>query len=111
MAPGGFTIAALEKNPFASVDAITLPEQSGGARYHLPLGEKRVTVLLGDLTMFATEFGVVEAEVPADHPDVAEFVYERPFVGREYGGFSLESGVGKWLMRLVQTWCWPMVTF
>ncbi|KAA8910596.1 hypothetical protein FN846DRAFT_1004817 [Sphaerosporella brunnea] len=86
MAPGGFTSVALETNHDAAVDAISLPVRDGGPKILLPFGVKdsRVRVCFADLTMFASEFGLEEAEVPADHPDFDLFNYSRPFEGNQY---------------------------
>ncbi|KAG9515741.1 NAD(P)-binding protein, partial [Aureobasidium melanogenum] len=57
-APGGFVKYALQINPSAKVDALSLPEQHGGYKIRVPFGDSdpRVSVCLTDITLFADEF-------------------------------------------------------
>ncbi|KAF8537632.1 hypothetical protein BDD12DRAFT_911333 [Trichophaea hybrida] len=86
MAPGGFSAAALQTHPTASVDGITLGIRDGGHSVHIPYNSmnSRVKVFFADVTMFATEFGVTPDMIPADHPDAAAFDHTRPYEGRAY---------------------------
>jgi 23S rRNA U2552 (ribose-2'-O)-methylase RlmE/FtsJ len=59
-APGGFVKYALQINPGAKVNALTLPEQLGGLRLRIPYEpwNPRVSMEYTDVTMFAEEFGL-----------------------------------------------------
>jgi 23S rRNA U2552 (ribose-2'-O)-methylase RlmE/FtsJ len=57
-APGGFVKYALQINPSAKVDALSLPEQQGGLKVRIPhgRGDLRISIKFTDVTLFAEEF-------------------------------------------------------
>ena len=90
MAPGGFTLAALHRNPSALVRGISLPPDQGG---HEMLLNKpwsctnpnaNIYVSFRDITLLADEMGVPISSIPADHPDAAAFSSDRPFLEQEF---------------------------
>ncbi|KAK4446722.1 S-adenosyl-L-methionine-dependent methyltransferase-like protein [Podospora aff. communis PSN243] len=90
MAPGGFTLAALNCNPSAWVAAITLPRNLGGHDIMLRKGwwstdiRAQTVVDFRDITFLAEEMGVPLSSIPADHPDAALFSADRPFDGEQF---------------------------
>ena len=80
MAPGGYTASALKYNPGAAAFGITLPPSKGGHGILLPSSQS--SILLLDITMLATEFGV--EKVPLIHPEHASFISDRPFFGKMF---------------------------
>lgn len=86
MAPGGYTWYFLKRFPKATVKGITLSPEDGGHPMYLPHGDDdpRVQVLYMDITMLAVEFGTSIANVPAQHPEAAKFIAERPFLGETF---------------------------
>jgi 23S rRNA U2552 (ribose-2'-O)-methylase RlmE/FtsJ len=81
MAPGGFTASVLNRNRSANVRGISLPLSQGGHKIFLPnwQADPRLQVQFFDVTMLAAEMGV--NDIPAEHPDVANFLLRRPFDG------------------------------
>lgn len=88
IAPGGFAAAALRINPQASVCGFSLPEESGGHKLHLLSQDKsltsRVNVEFRDITMMAAEMGCDPDDIPAEHPEAAEFSFDRPFADQKF---------------------------
>jgi 23S rRNA U2552 (ribose-2'-O)-methylase RlmE/FtsJ len=82
MAPGGFTASVLKRNRSANVCGISLPLSQGGHKILLPnwQARPRLQVCFLDVTMLAAEMGV--NDIPAEHPDVANFLLLRPFDGK-----------------------------
>ncbi|RYP61489.1 hypothetical protein DL769_007671 [Monosporascus sp. CRB-8-3] len=77
-APGGFLETALEQNPEAQAVAFSLPISEGGHKMLLqPENNPNVTLNFMDVTMLAADMGV--PNIPADHPDAANFVLSRQF--------------------------------
>ncbi|TLS24620.1 hypothetical protein PpBr36_08591 [Pyricularia pennisetigena] len=87
-APGGFACVALKLNPKAIVYGITLPEDEGGHKMRVldegPKLASRVNIEFLDITMLASEMGCSPDEIPADHPDAAEFSSDRPFADLKF---------------------------
>ncbi|KAI3393303.1 hypothetical protein diail_4485 [Diaporthe ilicicola] len=73
MAPGVYLSKALERNPAAHAVAFTLPPSQGGLIPILSESETLKIYLL-DITMLAADMGVKPEEIPADHPDAANFL-------------------------------------
>lgn len=84
MAPGGFSYAVLKVRPDAKISAITLPKSLNGHDILLYNWRKdrRVEVDFADVTMLSAEMGTFE--VPADHPDILNFRFDRPFSDQKY---------------------------
>lgn len=80
MVPGGYTDSALKFNPTATACGITLPPDQGG--HELLLQSSRSKVLFVDITMLAQEMGV--DEVPPTHPEQAQFLGDRPYLGQVF---------------------------
>jgi 23S rRNA U2552 (ribose-2'-O)-methylase RlmE/FtsJ len=73
-APGGFVKYALQINPSAKVDALSLSEQQGGLKVRIPYGhlDPRVSMEFTDVTMFAEEFGLPDIlKNPTDETNLA----------------------------------------
>ncbi|KAK1829595.1 hypothetical protein QBC39DRAFT_127087 [Podospora conica] len=90
MAPGGFTLAALFRNPGALVRGISLPPAEGG---HDMLLRKKwsstnpkapIYVSFRDITLLADEMGVPTTTIPPSHPDASSFSSDRPFLGQQF---------------------------
>ncbi|KAK4039554.1 hypothetical protein C8A01DRAFT_16463 [Parachaetomium inaequale] len=90
MAPGGFSSAALYRNPAALLRGISLPPSQGG---HEMLLNKywsdrdpsaQIYVSFRDITLLAEEMGTPASSVPASHPDAASFSSDRPFMDQEF---------------------------
>ncbi|KAK4128084.1 hypothetical protein N657DRAFT_2583 [Parathielavia appendiculata] len=90
MAPGGFSLAALTRNPAALLRGITLPPSQGG---HEILLRKRwsetdpnaqVYVSFCDITLLADEMGTPPSSIPASHPDAKSFSSDRPFIEQQF---------------------------
>ena len=86
MAPGGYSASALKYSPHARVSGLTLPVAQGGHRLVIPYGrmDARVSVRFADITMLATEIGLTAIDIPEDHPDRANFSFERLWAGKLY---------------------------
>ena len=86
MAPGGYSASALKYSPHARVSGLTLPVAQGGHKLLIPNGPRdaRVSVRFADITMLATEIGVMASDIPDDHPDRANFSFERMWAGKLY---------------------------
>ena len=86
MAPGGYSASALKYSPHARVSGLTLPVAQGGHELVIPYGRKnaRVSVRFADITMLATEIGLTAIDIPEDHPDKANFSFERMWAGELY---------------------------
>jgi 23S rRNA U2552 (ribose-2'-O)-methylase RlmE/FtsJ len=84
MAPGGFAASVLEANSNALVCGISLPISQGGHDMLLPMwqSDTRVQVQFLDITMLAAEMDFTD--IPADHPDAANFLLDRPFYGERF---------------------------
>ncbi|KAF2790696.1 hypothetical protein K505DRAFT_310901 [Melanomma pulvis-pyrius CBS 109.77] len=84
MAPGGFTASVLKRNRYARVCGISLPLSQGGHKIRLPNWQKdsRLQVAFLDVTMLAAEMDV--PDIPAEHPDAANFLLDRPFYGEDF---------------------------
>ncbi|KAL9118660.1 MAG: hypothetical protein Q9187_004793 [Circinaria calcarea] len=80
MAPGGYSHSVLKRHPFARIDAVTLPHESGG--HKVLLKDSRVRILFADINMLAAEFGV--RGIPDSHPEASRFTINRPYVGNVY---------------------------
>lgn len=74
MAPGGFLVTALDKNPGACALALSLPISQGGHKVLLPESPD-LTVDFLDITMLAADMGVTD--IPADHPDADNILPQR----------------------------------
>ena len=86
MAPGGYSASALKYSPHARVSGLTLPVAQGGHRLLIPYGPRdaRVSVRFVDITMLATEAGLTAIDIPEDHPDRANFSFERVWAREPY---------------------------
>ncbi|KAF2806479.1 uncharacterized protein BDZ99DRAFT_510762 [Mytilinidion resinicola] len=84
MAPGGFTASVLKENRSARVCGISLPLSQGGYKILLPnwQTDSRIQVCFLDITMLAAEMGITD--IPAEHPDAANFLSDRPFHGEKF---------------------------
>ncbi|KAK4155265.1 hypothetical protein C8A00DRAFT_13671 [Chaetomidium leptoderma] len=90
MAPGGFSSAALYRNPSALLRGISLPPSQGG---HEMLLDKYwsttdphapIYVSFRDITLLADEMGTPASGIPASHPDAASFSVDRPFLEHKF---------------------------
>lgn len=75
-APGGFLDVALSTNPQAQAVAFSLPEALGGHKMLLPDSEN-VAFRFLDVTMLAADMGLSIDDIPTDHPDRDNFIFER----------------------------------
>ncbi|RMZ67736.1 methyltransferase family [Pyrenophora seminiperda CCB06] len=84
MAPGGFTTSVFKRNCYARVCGISLPVSRGGHEMILPKwqSDPRIRVRFLDIIMLAAEMDVTN--VPAEHPDATNFVFDRPFYGEAF---------------------------
>jgi hypothetical protein len=90
MAPGGFSSAAIYRNPSALVRGISLPVEQGG--HEMLLRENwsdtdpnaDIYVSFRDITLLADEMGIPVSDIPASHPDAASFSSDRPFLGQHF---------------------------
>ncbi|KAF2685021.1 hypothetical protein K458DRAFT_300465 [Lentithecium fluviatile CBS 122367] len=84
MAPGGFTASVLKRNRNAKVCGISLPLSQGGHGILVPnwQTDSRIHVCFLDITMLAAEMDITD--IPAEHPDAANFLPDRPFYGEEF---------------------------
>lgn len=84
MAPGGFTASVFKRNCYARVCGISLPVSRGGHEMILPnwQSDPRIRVRFLDITMLAAEMDVTN--IPAEHPDATNFVFDRPFYGEAF---------------------------
>jgi 23S rRNA U2552 (ribose-2'-O)-methylase RlmE/FtsJ len=84
MAPGGFTASVLAKDRDVRVCGISLPVSKGGHKMMLPGWQRdsRIQVCFLDITMLAAEMDV--SNIPMDHPDATNFVWDRPFCGETF---------------------------
>lgn len=85
MAPGGYSATVLKFNSYSQVCGVTLPEDLGGHRVHLPDWQKnsRVKIQFLDITMLAAEMGFPDL-VSQNQPGVVEFSNDRPFQGQQF---------------------------
>jgi len=84
MAPGGFSAAALHRNPAAIVRGISLPPGRGGHDMLLKNWsdihpDAKIFVDFRDITLLAEEMGVPLRSIPPEHPDAQLFSSDRPF--------------------------------
>ncbi|KAK0704079.1 hypothetical protein B0T26DRAFT_807478 [Lasiosphaeria miniovina] len=91
LAPGGFSLAALQRNGWSTiVRGISLPPEQGGHKVHLRnvSSEDNTTatkfVDYRDITLLAEEMGVPLSKIPASHPDRDLFSSYRPYLGRKF---------------------------
>ena len=87
MAPGGFSMAALDRNHNASLRGISLPQSQGGHEILIPDWEtdSRIEIDFRDITMLAVEMGISDlSEILPSHPDAPAFSSDRPFQGMEF---------------------------
>ena len=89
MAPGGFSAAALERNPSALLRGISLPRTLGGHEMLLRSWsdtdpEASTYVDFRDITLLAEEMGTPLSSIPAAHPDAASFSADRPFLDQKF---------------------------
>lgn len=99
MAPGGFSLAALQRNRQRStiLRGVSLPPSEGGHEIRLEgvlstcsSEENKATstaakiVDYRDITLLAEEMGVSLSDIPGVHPDVARFSGDRPYWGQEF---------------------------
>ncbi|KAF2019547.1 hypothetical protein BU24DRAFT_341125 [Aaosphaeria arxii CBS 175.79] len=86
MAAGGFTSAVMKCNSDARVSGITLPVKNGGHFIHIPgwQNDHRLRIRFLDITMLAKDMGVEAKDVPTDHPDAQNFIFDQPFSGQDY---------------------------
>ncbi|KAM7219755.1 hypothetical protein V8F06_004789 [Rhypophila decipiens] len=97
MAPGGFSLAALQRNNprSALLRGISLPPSEGGhviRLRHVSCGAKEEDVDTAakfvdyrDITLLAEEMGVVvPGDIPPSHPDAALFSSDRPYFGSQF---------------------------
>ncbi|KAJ6197817.1 hypothetical protein J3E72DRAFT_326128 [Bipolaris maydis] len=77
MVPGGFTAYC-----YARVCGISLPVSRGGHEMILPnwRSDPRIRVRFLDIIMLAAEMDVTN--IPVEHPDATNFVFDRPFMGK-----------------------------
>ena len=74
MAPGAFLAIVLDLNPTTQALAFSLPPEKGGLKVLLP-SNPNVEIHFLDITMLATEMGVVD--FPAEHSDCKDFLAKR----------------------------------
>jgi hypothetical protein len=90
MAPGGFSSAALDRNPSARLRGISLPPSQGGHEMRLNRPwfatnpSAQIYVSFRDITLLADEMGTPASSIPASHPDASSFSSDRPFLGEEF---------------------------
>ena len=80
MAPGGYSKSILKRHPYARVDAVTLPRESGG--HKVLLQDSRVRITFADINTLAAEYGV--QQIPDNHPEATTFTVNRPYIGNAY---------------------------
>ncbi|KAL9631193.1 MAG: hypothetical protein Q9164_006021 [Protoblastenia rupestris] len=86
MAPGGYSASALKFNPWASVLGATLPEKLGGHKLLLRDGFQGapVRVWQGDLTSLVGDMGIVDGDIPEEHPDFGKFQKDEVWAGEQF---------------------------
>ncbi|KAL8870073.1 MAG: hypothetical protein Q9174_003797 [Haloplaca sp. 1 TL-2023] len=91
MAPGGYTVAILNKYPDAFVAGITLPHTpacqkiNGHAmKIRIAPEDPRVHVHFMDITMLLSEMTNDNYEVAPSHPDAANFIRDAPFKAKSF---------------------------
>ncbi|KAK4101566.1 hypothetical protein N658DRAFT_48164 [Parathielavia hyrcaniae] len=90
MAPGGFSLAALSRNPAALLRGISLPPSQGGhemllrKRWSETDPDAQIYVSFRDITLLADELGTPASSIPSSHPDAASFSSDRPFIEHEF---------------------------
>ncbi|KAK3301883.1 uncharacterized protein B0T15DRAFT_442103 [Chaetomium strumarium] len=89
MAPGGFSAAALYRNPSALVRGISLPPSQGGHEMLLREAsttdsDAQVYVSFRDITLLAGEMGTSASNIPASHPEATSFSFDRPFLEQKF---------------------------
>ena len=84
IAPGGFTASVFKRSCYARVCGISLSTSQGGHEMALPNWQKdsRIQVRFLDITMLAAEMDVTN--IPAEHPDASNFLFDRPFYGEAF---------------------------
>ena len=84
MAPGGYTRVLLDNNPGMAISGITLPVAQSG---HPVMAEAKkggqVEVKYLDMNLLASSM-VLEDDIPKDHPDAENFLFEDPFPGDKF---------------------------
>ncbi|KAK4212259.1 S-adenosyl-L-methionine-dependent methyltransferase-like protein [Rhypophila decipiens] len=94
MAPGGFALAALQRNNprSALLRGISLPPSEGGHVIRLrdvsstkeDVETASKFVDYRDITPLAEEMGVSLGDIPPSHPDAAMFSSDRPYFGSQF---------------------------
>ncbi|KAH6635832.1 hypothetical protein F5144DRAFT_591164 [Chaetomium tenue] len=89
MAPGGFSAAALQRNPSALLRGISLPRDLGGHEmllrtYSSTDPNADTYISFRDITLLAEEMGTPLSSIPASHPDAASFSADRPFLDQKF---------------------------
>jgi hypothetical protein len=84
MAPGGFAASVLDVNNDVTICGLNLSTSQGGHDMLLPnwKNDSRIQVHSLDISMLAAEMEVVN--IPDEHPDVANFLSDRPFHGERF---------------------------
>jgi hypothetical protein len=86
MAPGGFSSAALYRNPGALLRGISLAPSQGGHEMLLNKywsatnPDAQIHVSFRDITLLAEEMGTTLSSIPASHPDAGSFSSDRLFI-------------------------------
>lgn len=88
-APGGFIAKALEVNPNAHAQGITLPHKNKGIP--VLVRDIRLEVEYADITLMAGDLGFSGDAIPPDHPDVKNFL---PKLIRPRAQFDLVTSEG-----------------
>ncbi|KAK3994459.1 S-adenosyl-L-methionine-dependent methyltransferase-like protein [Cladorrhinum sp. PSN332] len=90
MAPGGFSLAALQRNPSAILRGLSLPPSQGGhemmirRKWSVTKTNAQIFVEFRDVTLLWEEMGVDKASIPAEHPDAETFSSDRPFSEQKF---------------------------
>lgn len=82
MAPGGFSNAIQRRHNAAQISGLSLPLSLGGHPLLLERSNPALRVRFADITMLSSEMGV--SAIPPDHPDVANFSQDRPYIGESF---------------------------
>lgn len=82
MAPGGFSNAIQRRHNAAQISGLSLPLSLGGHPLLLDRSNPALRVMFADITMLSSEMGV--SAIPPDHPDVANFSQDRPYIGESF---------------------------
>ena len=86
MAPGGYSASVLKFNPQASISGATLPEMLGGHKLFVRdrFRGAPIRVWQGDLTSLIGDMGIVNIDIPDEHPDFGKFQKDEVWAGEQF---------------------------